>query len=171
MTNTFAKIRKFFIIPLICLGFFSCIPEESFPPETILEFQRVQFWVDAVNRDSLVGISLLIRFQDGNGNIGNIAPDTTHNLFVHVFDRISLTDTIYVPMQTIHPTSPENWVKSFAVPNLGSGSVSGTFDVGFFDDFPLLQRAELGIVRFEIYMFDRDSVQSNRVITPDIHIR
>lgn len=168
MRNRFAKIRFFLIIPLICLGFFSCVPDETFPPETVLEFFDVQFFGDETG--TLVGIRVLINFQDGDGNLGNIGTDTTHNLFVHVFEKIS--DNSYRPMQTIYPpTDPENWVKSFNVRNLGSGSVSGTFIIDFFGDFELLQRAPLDIVRFKIYMYDRDSVRSNEVITPDIHVR
>ncbi|MCL2414442.1 MAG: hypothetical protein FWC94_04230 [Bacteroidales bacterium] len=174
MKNTVAKIRFFFIILLVCVGFFSCVPDETFPPETVLEFNRVQFWVHESNRDSVVGMSILINFQDGDGNIGFLGRDTTYNLFVHVFDSIfpPQGDATFVPMQISHNNGIdwENWVRSFAVPDLGSGSVRGTFDVGFFGDFNILQRSDLGVVRFEIYMYDRDSVRSNIVTTPGIRI-
>jgi len=169
MKNTIAKVRFFFIIPLVCLGFFSCIPEESFLPGTVLEFNGVQFWVNEANPDSVVGMSVFINYQDGDGTMGFLGTDTTHNLFAHVFERTS--DTSYRPMQTIHPTDPENWIKSFAVRSFSSGPVRGMFRIDFIGDFQLLQRAPLGIVRFKIYMYDRDLVRSNEVITPDIRIR
>jgi hypothetical protein len=171
--NNIAKIRFFFIIPLVCVGLFSCNPEEPLPPETILEYVEVQHFVDATS--NLVDINVRVSYQNGKGNLGFLGRDTTDNLFIHVFDRISLTDTIYEPMQDGHPTEPKNVVISFAIPNLtpqGQKSVRGMLDIGFGANFIWMQMfSRHGIVRFEIYMYDRDLVKSNTVVTPDIRIR
>ena len=172
--NSFAKIRFFLIIPLVCAVFFSCDPEEKLPPETILEF--VEVWHIRDTAGSLVDINVRVRYQNGKGNLGFLGRDTVDNFFVHVFDRVSLTDTIYEPMQTIH-TPPRNLVISFPIPNLtpqGQKSVWGMFDIGFFSNFGFMQGEGVsrhGIVRFEIYMYDRDLVKSNTIITPDIRIK
>jgi len=171
--NNIAKIRFFFIIPLVCVGLFSCNPEEPLPPETILEYVEVQHFVDATG--NLVDINVRVSYQNGKGNLGFLGRDTIDNLFIHVFDRVSLTDTIYEPMQNAHPTEPENVVISFAIPNLtpqGQKSVRGMLDISFGANFIWMQMlSRHGIVRFEIYMYDRDLVKSNTVVTPDIRIR
>ena len=174
MMDIFAKIRFFFIIPLVCVVLFSCDPNEKLPPETKLEWEGVQFFVDTAR--NLVDINLQIRFQDGDGNIGYIGSDTTFNLFIHVFDRTSLTDTIYEAMlQPGIPVDPDDWVIRFAIPNLnteGQPSVKGMLNISFGANFPFLRSGSRhGVVRFKIYMFDRDAVQSNVIITPDITIR
>jgi len=170
--NSFAKIRFFLIIPLVCAVFFSCDPEEKLPPETILEFVEVQHFIDTAG--NLVDINVRVSFQNGKGNLGFLGRDTTENLFIHVFDRVSLTDTIYEPMQTAH-TPPRDWIIPFRIPNLtpeGQKSVRGMLDIGFYTNFVWLQQqTEHGIIRFEIYMYDRDLVKSNTIITPDIRIK
>ena len=167
MKNAIAKIRFFLIISLVSVGLFSCLPEENFPPETVLEFQGVRFVTIVDGNLEFPGMIVDIGFQDGDGNLGNLPSDTVPNLFVHVFDVRQ--DTV-VPMLTIDEVDPEYWVKTFVVPDLGRGSVSGTFNIGFFSDFEWLQRAVEGVVRFKIYIYDRDLTGSNEVITPNINI-
>ena len=172
MKNTIAKIRFFLIISLVSVGLFSCFPEENFPPETILEFHSARLVTIVDGNLEFPGMILHIGFQDGDGNLGNIGTDTTPNLFVHVFDVLS--DTV-VPIQISHNDGVdwENWVRSFSVPDLGRGSVSGVFNIGFYTvDFPILyQSSQNGIVQFKVYIYDREQVRSNEVITPNISIR
>ena len=171
--NNFAKIRFFFVIPIICAVLFSCDPNEELPPETILEYVGVLHYVDTAG--ALVDINVHISYQNGKGNLGFLGRDTTKNLFIHVFDKVSLTDTVYVPMQDAHPTEPEDVIISFAIPNLtpqGQKSVRGMLEIGFNANFGWMQiLSRHGVVRFEIYMYDRDLVKSNIVTTPDIRIR
>jgi len=158
------------------VGLFSCDPNEKLPPETILEYMGVLHLVDNITGE-LVDIVVEVSFQNGKGNLGFLGRDTTDNLFIHVFDRVSLTDTVYAPMQDLDPTAPEDVVISFAIPNLklkGQKSTKGVLKIGFYSSFNFMQHehsSKYGIVRFEIYMLDQDSVPSNTVTTPDIHIR
>ena len=171
MKNTIAKIRFFLIISLVSVGLFSCLSEESFPDETVLEFQGVRFVTIVDGIFDFPGMILDIGFQDGDGNLGTIRPDTTHNLFVHVFDV--LPDTV-IPMQISHNYGLdwEDWIRSVNFRDLGPGPISGTFHFGFYSfDFSTLQLlSQYGIVRFKIYVYDRAQVRSNEVITPNINI-
>jgi len=168
MKNTIAKIRFFLIISLVSVGLFSCLPEENFPPETVLEFQGVQFSAFVESNIPFIEMLVNVGFQDGDGNLGNIRPDTAHNLFMHVFDV--LPDTV-VYMQTIIGADTLDWIRSFNVPDLGPGPVSGTLNIRFLSDFPLLQeRSQDGIVQFKVYIYDRAQVRSNELITPNINI-
>jgi hypothetical protein len=156
------------------VAFFSCNPEEELPPETILEFVSVHQFRDSLN--NIVGINIRINYQDGDGNIGFLGRDTTDNLFIHVFDRISLTDAIYEPLQDLNPTEPSDVVIRFSIPDLNPGrqqSVRGFMDIRIRDaQFEFMQLAsEHGIVGFNIYMYDRDLVQSNTVEIRNISIR
>ena len=180
--NNFAKIRFFFIIPLVCVGLFSCDPSEELPDELILEYVGVQNVLDSVG--DLADIVVRVNFQSGKGNIGLFPRDTVppfvgkylNNLFVHVFDRVSLTDTIYEPLQDGRlPPEAEDVIRRFRIPvaNMGGQkSVKGTFDISFLSGFKGYQMlSQHGIIRLEIYMYDRDFVSSNIVVTPDIQIR
>jgi len=171
MKNAIAKIRFFLIISLVSVGLFSCVSEENFPPETVLEYAGHRFFVIVDGNIPFPSMILDIGFQDGDGNLGNVRPDTTHNLFVHVFDVLT-NDTI--PMQITHNQGVdwEDWVRSFNVPDLGPGPLSGTFNIGFYTfDFPTLQQlSQNGIVQFKVYIYDRAGVRSNEVITPNIDI-
>jgi hypothetical protein len=186
-----AKIRFFFKLTLLSGVFFSCDPNEKLPPETILEFVGFQRFADSTG---LARLDIQINFQSGTGNIGLDSTETgkppyvapfDKNLFVHVFDKVSLTDTIFVPLQT--ETFPsEDFIITYTIPILeGNPGVRGTFDVHIFKPVPLenMQReSKHGIVRFEIYMLDRDLVRSYikthdgeiiqaNVVTPEISIR
>jgi hypothetical protein len=168
---------------MACVGFFSCDPNEKLPPEIILEWVGYQLFADSTG---LVGVNLQVSFQNGDGKIGHRGD----SLFVEVFDKVSLTDTIFVPMQTLQVPESEDWVISFVIPssvnpNPGS-SVKGMFDI-LFDSDPgnfdvLRQQSKHGFVRFEIYLLDQDLVRSyiktldgkmvqGNVVTPEIRIR
>ena len=175
MKNTIAKIRFFLIISLVSVGLFSCLLEENFPDETVLTFQDVQFFAFIESNIPFVEMIVNVRFEDGDGNLGTIRPDTAHNLFVHVFNVLS--DNTVVPMQISHNEGAdwEDWIRTFNVPDLGPGPVSGTFNIRFLSDFPLLQHLSQqgqgqGIVQFKIYVYDRAGDRSNELITPNINI-
>ncbi|MDR1950925.1 MAG: hypothetical protein LBP96_01700 [Bacteroidales bacterium] len=186
MMNAFAKIRFFFILSLVGATLFSCDPNEELPPELILEYLGCQHFGDSTG---VTALKLQVRFKKGDGNLG-IDPHETgkgkfvgkyeNNLFVQVFDRVSLTDTIYEPMT--NPNSEtgedEDIVFKFTVPVVSesrTASVKGTIDFiveGFDFTNGVKRDSKHGIVRFQIYMYDRDLNQSNTVTTiPDIRIR
>ena len=168
MKNAIAKIRFFLIISLVSVGLFSCTSEENFPNETVLTFEGVEFSAFMESNFPFIEMIVRIGFQDGDGNLGAIHPDTTHNLFVHIFDV--LPDTI-VNMQTVIDADTVDWVRTSRVPDLGPGPISGTFNIHFLSEFPLLQESsQYGIVRFKVYVYDRARIRSNEVITPNISI-
>jgi hypothetical protein len=181
MMNPFAKIRFFFLIPLVGVMFFSCDPNEKLPPETILDFASIQYFGNETQLDSL---RLHVNFQDGDGNIGLAKHDTfppfvgkyRDNLFVYVYDKVS--DTIYELMRKQNDKDIEIWdsiIFSFKVPVLreSTGSVKGMLSFSVVkNNISLMQNlSKKGMVRFEIYMYDRDLVKSNTVVTPDIRIQ
>jgi hypothetical protein len=186
--KTFAKIQFFFIIPLVCLGFFSCDPNEKLPPETILEFVGIQQFGDETG---ITDIQIQVHFQSGTGNIGladgdtlpffpQYAPPFDKNLFVQVFDKIS--DTIFVPMQNF---LEEDYVLSWRIKtDVANGKqVKGMLNIDVpVEPMNFPEVSKHGIVRFEIYMLDRDLVPSSiqtpdgkiiqgNVVTPEISIR
>jgi len=168
MKNAIAKIRFFLIISLVSVGLFSCVSEENFPPETVLTFEGVEFSTFVESNFTFIEMIVRIGFQDGDGNLGTIHPDTTHNLFMHIFDV--WPDTV-VNMQTVINADTVDWVRSFNVRDLGPGPMNGTFNIHFLSEFDLLQgRSQYGIVRFKVYVYDRAQIRSNEVITPNINI-
>jgi len=88
-------------------------------------------------------------------------------------------DTAYEPLQTRNSATGEleNVVYSYIIPDLSAdlyrkASIKGMLDIqisGGFAFIPLLSKQ--GTIRFEIYMYDRDLIQSNIITTPDISIR
>jgi hypothetical protein len=161
---------------------FSCDPNDKLPKELILEYAGCQYFGNDKQVDS---ISLQVRFQKGDGNLGLDGRDTiwpyvgkyNNNLFVYVFDKVSLTDTIYelIQFRSGQTSEMKDLIYTFRVPTFDSRTapVKGVFGIGFGGvDFSEMQKdSRHGIVRFEIYMYDRDLVQSNIVTTPDIHIQ
>ncbi|MDR0436878.1 MAG: hypothetical protein LBH22_01100 [Bacteroidales bacterium] len=174
--NAFAKIRFFFIISLIGVVLFSCDPNEKLPPETFLEFVNYRIINDTA-------MNLKVRFQKGNGNLGLDDRDTNppfvgkyrNNLFIHVLDK--QPDGTYAPMRI--PINNELWdtiIYSNRFPFLNTdpnSSVRGMIDIpipgGDFE--PMQKHSELGWVKFEVYLYDRDLIRSNTVISPEIQIK
>jgi hypothetical protein len=67
----------------------------------------------------------------------------------------------------------EDVVYRFVIPVLstGSSSVRGQLNLRVNVNPGMRSNSKQGIVRFEMYMYDRDLIQSNIVVTPDISIR
>ena len=182
--NAIAKIRLFFIISLACVGFFSCDPNEELPPELILEYIGVQRFGVGTQLDS---ISLQIRFQKGDGNVGLFPYDTIYpfvgkyrnNFFIYTFDKVSLTDTIYEHFRIQNTQNIDLWDTLYyrsRIPILNNSrteSVKGRIEYGIGGNYvrDMREYSKHGVVRFEIYMYDRDLVRSNKIITPDIFVR
>jgi len=177
--KTFAKIRLFLITSLIVVGLSSCDPTEKLPPGTFLEYRGHQVFTfgEGTHADSL---NVQIWFQNGEGNIGMRPGETGFNFFVHLFDLTA--DSGFVPMQVRNDSTGlmEDIIYSYRIPatiagqNPSEGSIKGTIDFGLgprtgFGFIPV--HSEQGIIRFEMYMYDRDKVRSNIVVTPDIRIR
>lgn len=164
----FAKIRFFFLFSIVCVGFFSCDPNEKLPPETFLEYVGTQQIGDS---SGITGIVIQVNFQDGDKNIG--ALDSSNNVFVAPFDKLETGD--YQAFQTTD-VEPKDVIFEFSMPDPdepNSPSIKGLLDINIqganFDFMKLFSKQ--GIVRFEIWMIDRDSVPSNIIVTPDISIR
>jgi hypothetical protein len=118
---------------------------------------------------------LRIRFEKGTGNLGSLPGDTSNNLYVHVLDK--QLDGTYAPMFREFPAGDTTYIiSSNTIPVLSTNPKSpirGTLDIRItkFEVDNMQDLTKQGIVRFEIYMFDRDLVQSNIVTTPEIRIR
>ena len=163
--DSFVKIRQLFLISGIFAIFFSCNPNEDLSPETILEFKGYRFFGDST---SLTGLEIEILFQNGKGNLGlrpeEVGPPFVgkyrNNFFVHVFDKESLFDTVFVPLQTLE-TIPQDVVFPYRIPILSDRpghSVRGTLKIDIKGaNFLFMQMASKHKrVRFEVYMVDRD---------------
>ena len=199
--NSVAKIRFFFITSLIGVVFFSCNPDEEFPPETILEWVGVTFFGDTTRLDS---ISLRIAYQDGDGNIGISRSESgrppfvgkfAHNFIVHPYNKINDTtyeiiklqslDSLKQPIHGVFDTIEFRHIIP-PLPQTRTGAVRGTFDFmvppGDFGLIRLDALQNLGIIRFKIYVYDRSlylasvrtpdgQIHDGPLITPDIIIR
>ena len=181
--NIFAKIRFFFIIPIVCFGLFSCDPNEKLPLELVLKYEGCQIFGNSTGIDSL---RLQIRYEKGDGNLGIDAKEEgtppfvgkyQNNLFIYVFDRVSLTDTIYEPLHDGGPGETKPVTYHSRIPVLSdsrTASVKGMIyrTISGIDIEGIQKSSKYGIVRFEIYMYDRDLNRSNIIKTiPDIHVR
>ncbi|MCL2027234.1 MAG: hypothetical protein FWG79_01985 [Bacteroidales bacterium] len=156
------------------MGLFSCDPNERLDPELILEFDSVQNLNDTA-------LFLQVKFQKGDGNFGLDSWDTASaanaNLFVYTFDKQE--NGSYEVMRRQRSDDIEIWDTIFESYHVRISSadrkppLKGTF--GIFIPriaFETAQgRSDLGIIRYEIYAYDRDLIQSNTVFSPDISVR
>ncbi|MCL2682945.1 MAG: hypothetical protein FWE63_05620 [Bacteroidales bacterium] len=147
---------------------FSCDPNEKLPPETILTFVNYRIINDTA-------MNLQVRFQKGNGNLGLKDNEDGNNLFVSVFDK--QPNGVFEPMYFVNNNRDTIYIiYSSRFPFLNTdpnSSVRGMIDIPIpKGDFEEMQKfSELGWVKFEVYLYDRDLIRSNSAVSPEIQIK
>lgn len=171
--------RIFILLPLFSALFFSegCKKEESFPPEPSIEFSEFR----QLGHDSA---QVVISFTDGDGDIGLSQGDTTapfnstskyyYNFFMRYYYQDSLGNfkpyLAYLNNDTILDTLDFK----YRVPNLTQNdqleSLTGDIIVTLYP-FTLYHAPGHQVIRYEIYIVDRELHESNKVMSNDIEIQ
>lgn len=161
-------MKPFFQITIITVTisyFASCVNAPNYndvPEIEFIAFSKTELEQGSINNDSL---TLIISFQDGDGDLG-LRPETAErNLFL-IDNR---TDDIFNSFKT--PVIPEEGV--------GNG-VSGEMRILLFttccvfpDNIPPCESPDLypnNELSFTVYITDRAGNESNRIVTPVINL-
>lgn len=167
--------KRYIFITIITLYFgwvaTSCISEPKFPLQPTISFDQIN--VDRVL--DILGnvadsVTISINFQDGDGDLGAFAGDTTDNFFVNLF---YLRGGQFVKFAT--PDSALNFNGVFPDLNAeGQGPIEGTLIYSF----PSIRTAtydRLGIPKndvwkFQVYIKDRAGNFSDTIFTDSIFV-
>ncbi|TND08703.1 MAG: hypothetical protein FD123_1919 [Bacteroidetes bacterium] len=154
-----------------------CKKEDTFPPEPAIEFKEFK----KLGNDSA---QVIITFTDGDGDIGLGQEDTTgpfnntskyyYNFFMRYYYQDSLGNfkpfLLYLNTDTILDTLDFN----YRVPNLTQNdqkeSLTGDIIVTL-HPFTLYHAPGHNVIRYEIYIVDRELHESNKVMSTDILVQ
>lgn len=153
-----------FLSFLLSLSITSCVKEKNFPIEPVIEFKEyIKYGLDSAD--------CIIKFKDGDGDIGVLEGDTvpdlklkylykgTDNLF-HAWDFTQGTsqfDTVFYPFR-VPDLMPEGQYKAL------DGEIKIKLKA------PIYPIPEHHIVKFEIRLTDRAGHLSNIVSTNEIAV-
>ena len=154
---------------VVSVTLISCLPNEDFPKEPVLEYTGFSI-ADTVNGVDPLGY-VHLRFTDGDGNVGLDEADTLgvfhpdsafgKNLFIFPFKKIGGE---FVTAESFAP----NHVR--IAPRLSDSDdpMEGDIDAGLFIPAKTaLDSFDTVILRWEIYLVDRDRNMSNVITTPE----
>jgi len=104
--NRFFSILFFLLV--IALG--SCKPIENLPDEPMVEFRNFTLFdtIDILGNPAKAG-KLLFYFEDGDGDLGEAAPDTSSylpgsNLFLQLFRKTNGVFELALPSDPLYPS-------------------------------------------------------------------
>jgi hypothetical protein len=149
---------------LLLLPFVSCLPESNFPDEPIIEFQS--FDVQASG-----GRELIIRFSDGDGNMGLAQGDTIppfcascehHQNLKCEYQELREGLWVEVNLDPEAGQIPFYYRVPPAAPTGQNPAQNGTIAI---DMNSWYLNTEYDSMRFRIMLFDRDLNASNEVFT------
>lgn len=154
---------------ILSVGLISCLKNEDYPLEPRLEFKSFSA-ADSINGFDPIGL-VHLKFTDGDGNVGLDESDTLgvfhpdssfgRNLFIFPFKKVGGE---FVEAETFAP----NHVR--ITPRLSDSDdpIEGDIDAGVF--LPAKTAAdslETVILKWQLYLVDRDQKQSNVIETPE----
>jgi len=169
------KNRRYIFLAIVSIYFSwvvsSCISKPEFAIEPAIEFDRIS--VDRVldilgNVTDSVTIS--IRFQDGDGDLGAFTGDTEDNFFVELFQ--------FRNGQFVKFTTPDTSLNFNGVfPDLnaeGTGPIEGTLIYSFpsirSETYRRLNIPQNDVWKFQVSIKDRAGNVSNTVFTDSIFV-
>ena len=152
-----------FVFLILAAGLNSCVKEKNFPVEPAIEFKNYVLY----GHDSA---DCIIKFKDGDGDIGVMDGDTVPDLRMKYFyfDTVSMA---YQPYdQTVADTTFDTLIYTYLIPNITPDGQYKALD----GEIKVKLRAApiYGIghqkVKFEINLTDRAGHMSNTVTTNEI---
>lgn len=162
------RIILYFTVCAIAAGsLFGCenIVGPDFPDTPRISFQSVRkFRVKDRLGNATDSVSIALKFQDGDGDLGLTIEEVTenptnYNYFVQAFRKVKgeYTEVVFTPTLS----------GQFPVLNEGKkGPIEGTLYYGTL--FPILFSPANDTLRFNVYILDRAGNQSNIVTTEDV---
>lgn len=157
-----------YILPLICVIvlFSSCKEKERFPIEPYIEFVSLTKKPTTTGVDSTA--TLVIHFQDGDGDIGLNENDTIsgspYNFFIDYYKKI---DGVFQPIQfegvTFHQRIPR---LSERVPEPIEGDISVLLYINSLDLSTVYDT-----IKFQCYIVDRALHVSNTIETSELVVK
>lgn len=154
--------RLIYILPLLFLLLSACDSSPVFDLTPEIEFVSIS--PDMISQDSVNGITIIIKFKDGDGDLGAInTSDSPPNLFVKDM-RPEVADSNYIFEYTMPNLTPETRKPSI------QGTIEVTMDSpqltkNFIPPFDGPDQEE---ALFEVYILDRAGNQSNTILTSAI---
>ena len=157
------------VLSILSFSLIACLKNEEYPIEPQLEYKGFSI-TDTVNGIDPLGY-VHLGFTDGDGNVGLNESDTIgafhpdsafgKNLFIFPFKKIG-GEFIAAP------TFATNHVR--ITPRLSDSDdpIEGDIDGGvFIPAKTALDSFDIVVLRWEVYLVDRDQNQSNVIITPE----
>lgn len=159
-------IRYVFLFLIFTLVISSCVKEQNFPPEPVIEFKRF----DLFGHDSA---NCYIKFKDGDGDVGipsydNTSPDDLKMKYLYK----DTTTGQFLPVDSSFGTAQfDTLFYSYRVPNLTPDGQYKALD----GEIKIKLRSQplfgpQSIVKFDIRLTDRAGHKSNIVSTDEIHV-
>lgn len=168
----FSKVQFLFVLFGMLLLSVACNPETDYPAIPYIDYRSCSVSPE----EDVLHISFY--FQDGDGNIGFLGTGDTfapyvgeyrHNLHLMVLDQDS--SGVFFPfMITSQDTAFYNYRINYIEPESRNHSLKGTMEIAFSDLPVIKQKSKYGIIRFQLYLYDRDLQKSNIILTPPFSI-
>ena len=154
-----------FIVVIIGSGLTSCVKEKNFPVQPIIEFKNyVSYNLDSAD--------CIIKFKDGDGDIGVMDGDTTTELKMKYLWK-DTADGLFKPYDAnLADTTFDTLFYSYRIPNLTPDGQYKALDGEIKAKLRSHPLYGLGhhTVKFEIRLTDRAGHVSNMVTTNDISV-
>jgi hypothetical protein len=142
------------------VGAMGCLPDPNYPDEPTLSFERLDARSDGT-------ATLVLRFTDGDGNVGLTQADTLPPFCATCEHHFNLVGEYqeWVGAEWVVPTLliPYAYRVPVAVPTGSSPALDGTIEVELTSWY--LLGTEADSVRFSWTLWDRDLNPSNEAIT------
>ncbi len=168
-------MRHIRYIPLILfisvLFIGGCIKEKNFPPQPVIEFDQ---FITYVGKSNIVdSADCIIKFQDGDGDIGIAVNDTFSKPNLRMKYLYKGTDGLFHPFDAlVSTTAMDTLFFEYRIPNITPNgqykALDGTIKAKLRTSpvfFPTHK-----VVKFEIILTDRAGNHSNMVSTNEIQL-
>jgi len=169
-----SNIRYILLIPVL-FSIVSCLDEEEFPIEPIIEYTVFFKIIDSLDYDNR-GV-LEFTYADGDGDIGledsDSLPPYEYNLFINYYEQQNgefkqVYITYYNPETEQYDTISLNARIPMLTPSGVHKSIKGTIqDTLFINNYS----STYDTVKFECWIMDRALHESNHIFTPPIIIK
>jgi len=158
--------RLFFLLPACFIFAYSCKKDKGkqFPPEPQIYYQSTT--PDKVNvRDTASMTTVVFRFTDGDGDIGQSTSDTVYSIFIRDSRDTTSSDSTYA--------FPFPYIASEIRPNGGlEGLVSLNIGRQYYRVWDSLHTALLkDTMTWSIYIKDEAGNKSNVITTDTIYVQ
>jgi hypothetical protein len=161
------QIRHILLISVLAVT--GCIKEKNFPPQPIIEFDQ---FINYVGKNNVVdSADCIIKFQDGDGDIGLAVNDTFSKPNLRMKYLYKGKDGLFHPFDAIDSTTVlDTMFFDYRIPNITPDgqykALDGTIKAKLRTS-PVFYPTHK-VVKFEIVLTDRAGNKSNMVSTNEI---